>query len=92
MKKEYNIKEVAVILNKCEETVRRYIRNNKIKASYSSRKKGYIIKEKDLLLFITLKNNKKKENKIKYLKERIKLLKKQIKETEKEIEKIRKEA
>ena len=43
--KTYNVKEVAKLMNTSEETVRRWIRDGKLKASMESRKKGIIITE-----------------------------------------------
>lgn len=49
--KTYSVKEVAKMLNTSEETVRRWIRDNKIKAPMNSRKGGHIITESVLREF-----------------------------------------
>lgn len=46
-----NVKEVAQEFNKCEETVRRWIRNGDLKATLKSKKEGYICNKKDVKLF-----------------------------------------
>lgn len=46
----YNVKDVAKLLGTSEETVRRWIRSGKLKASMDSRKGGSVITEgKDFL-------------------------------------------
>lgn len=48
----YTVEQAAVILQRTEEQVRRYIRSGKLKAHLSgSRKKGYVISIEDLLEF-----------------------------------------
>ena len=47
----YNVKEVAQILNVNQETVRRWIRNNKLEATIESKKKGHMVTEEALLNF-----------------------------------------
>ena len=44
----YTVKEVADIVSVSEETVRRWIRSKKIKATIESKKQGYLIDEKEL--------------------------------------------
>lgn len=46
-----NVKEVAQELNRCEETIRRWTRDGKIKAIQNSRKEGYIYNKRDVKLF-----------------------------------------
>ena len=46
-----NVKEVAQELNRCEETVRRWIRDGELKAIKKSRKEGYICSKRDVKLF-----------------------------------------
>lgn len=45
------IKEIALICGVNEETVRRWIRSNELKASIRSRKNGYLINKSDLIEF-----------------------------------------
>ena len=47
----YRVKQVAELLDVNEETVRRWIRSGKLPAKRSSRKKGNLITENDLLEF-----------------------------------------
>ena len=50
--KSYSVKEIAEILNTNPETVRRWIRNKKLKATISSKKEGHIIYESALQEFL----------------------------------------
>ena len=50
--KNYKVTEVAKLLDTNEETVRRWIRNNKLHASQQSRKTGNIISDEDLRTFL----------------------------------------
>ncbi len=50
--KTYKVNEVASLLGTNEETVRRWIRNNKLHASQQSKKIGNIIRSDDLLTFL----------------------------------------
>ena len=50
--KTYSVKEIAEKLNTNPETVRRWIRDNKLKAIQTSRKKGNIISEYELVRFL----------------------------------------
>ena len=48
----YTVEQAAVILQRSEEQVRRYIRSGKLKANFSgSRKVGYVISANDLIEF-----------------------------------------
>lgn len=49
---KYTVTEIAKMLNVNEETVRRWIRSGYLKATATSRKKGYIIDKKDLYEFV----------------------------------------
>ena len=51
MEKTYSTREVGLALNVCEESVRRWCRDGKLKYDISSRKEGYIITEDDLYVF-----------------------------------------
>ena len=53
--KSYSVKQVADMLKTNPETVRRWIRNNKIKSNYSSDKEGYMITEDSLKEFLKSK-------------------------------------
>ena len=46
------VNDVAFDLNVCSEEVRRWIRSGKLKASMTSRKKGYYISEEDYAKFL----------------------------------------
>ena len=48
----YNVKDVAKLLGTSEETVRRWIRSGKLKASMDSRKEGSVITEAMLKEFV----------------------------------------
>lgn len=48
---KYTVKEIASRFDVSEETVRRWIRSGKLKASKSSKKEGNIITEEDLYNF-----------------------------------------
>ena len=48
----YTVKEVAKMMNTSEETVRRWIRSGKLKASMDSRKEGSVITEAMLKEFV----------------------------------------
>lgn len=50
--KTYSVKQIADMLNKKPETVRRWIRSGKLKAEQSSRKDGNVITEGDLNKFL----------------------------------------
>ena len=50
--KNYKVNEVAKLLDTNEETVRRWIRNNKLHATQQSKKIGNIIRSDDLLTFL----------------------------------------
>lgn len=50
--KKYKVNEVAKMLGTNEETVRRWIRNNKLNASQQSKKTGNIINDGDLRTFL----------------------------------------
>lgn len=50
--KTYSVKQIAEMLNTNPETVRRWIRNNKLKAVQVSRKDGNIVTEDDLTRFL----------------------------------------
>ena len=50
--KTYNVKQIAEMLGTNPETVRRWIRDNKLKAVQVSRKDGNIVTESDLKSFI----------------------------------------
>lgn len=49
----YNVKYVSKMFGVSEETVRRWIRNGKLKASINSRKKGYIVNKDNLNEFVS---------------------------------------
>lgn len=49
--KEYSVKDISELLHTNPETVRRWIRDGKLKAHQSSRKKGNVIYEDDLKRF-----------------------------------------
>ena len=49
--KYYTVKEVAEILEKSEEQVRRYIRRNELAATMCSKKEGYYISQDAIDLF-----------------------------------------
>lgn len=49
--KEYSVKDISELLHTNPETVRRWIRDGKLKAHQSSRKKGNVIYEDDLKKF-----------------------------------------
>ena len=53
--RKYNIMETAKLLNVNEETVRRWIRTNELKATLTSKKSGYVIDQLDLFEFIRAK-------------------------------------
>lgn len=48
----YSVKKIAKMLYVEDETVRRWIRDSKIKAHRRSKKEGFIVNENDLLDFI----------------------------------------
>lgn len=50
--KMYNVKEIANMLNINEETVRRWIRSDGLRATQTSRKTGNVVNEQDLWTFI----------------------------------------
>lgn len=50
--KEYNVKQIAEMLNTNPETVRRWIRSGKLEANQSSKKSGNIISEQSLENFV----------------------------------------
>jgi len=51
--KTYSVKEIAKMLEKNPETVRRWIRDGKLKADISSNKEGHVIYESELKDFIS---------------------------------------
>ena len=53
--KKYSVKQVADMLKTNPETVRRWIRNDKIKSNYTSDKEGYMITEDSLREFLKSK-------------------------------------
>lgn len=53
--KNYNVKQVAEMLNTNPETVRRWVRSNKLKADKVSKKDGLVIKDSDLQRFLKAK-------------------------------------
>lgn len=50
--KQYTVAEIANLLNIDKETIRRWIRSNKLKASQASRKIGNVVEEEDLYEFL----------------------------------------
>jgi excisionase family DNA binding protein len=50
--KTYSVKEIAELLNTNPETVRRWIRDNKLKATKNSNKEGSVISEAELKKFL----------------------------------------
>lgn len=50
--KNYSVKEISELLKVNDETVRRWIRDDKLHANKSSRKTGNVVSEKDLILFL----------------------------------------
>ena len=48
----YNVYEISKMLNVSEETVRRWIRNGKLKSECKSKKQGNVIKRNDLEDFL----------------------------------------
>lgn len=58
--KIYSTKEISELFGVDNETVRRWIRTGELKAEQSSRKRGNIVYEKDLLDFISNKPKYKK--------------------------------
>lgn len=50
--KMYNVKEIANMLNINEETVRRWIRSDGLRATQMSRKTGNVVNEQDLWTFV----------------------------------------
>lgn len=48
----YTVKEISKKLNVSEEQVRRWCRNGNLKCIKDSRKKGFIIKESDFMIFL----------------------------------------
>lgn len=61
--KTYSVEAIALLLNVNNETVRRWVRSGKLKASMTSKKSGYIIEERDLNEFL---NNAKRNRKCSY--------------------------
>ena len=53
--RKYNVKEIAKLLNINEETVRRWIRFEGLKATQTSKKMGNVIDESDLFEFVRTK-------------------------------------
>lgn len=53
--RKYSVTEIAKLLNVNEETVRRWIRFEGLKATQTSKKTGYVIDELDLFEFIQTK-------------------------------------
>lgn len=53
--KAYNVKQVAEMLDTNPETVRRWVRSNKLKADKVSKKDGLVIMESDLQRFLKAK-------------------------------------
>lgn len=53
--RKYSVMEIAKLLNVNEETVRRWIRFDGLKATQMSKKTGYVIDESDLFEFIQTK-------------------------------------
>ena len=51
----YNVIQIAKLLNVNEETVRRWIRTDGLKAEQTSKKTGNVINEQDLLEFVQTK-------------------------------------
>ena len=51
----YNVNDISVILSVNPETVRRWIRDGKLKATQDSRKEGNVIFKKDLRAFLKSK-------------------------------------
>lgn len=51
--KTYSVKEIADMLSVDQETVRRWIRNKKLKATTPSRKEGSRVKEEDLYEYLS---------------------------------------
>ena len=52
--KTYSVKQIAEMLNTNPETVRRWIRDNKLKAVQTSKKTGNVITEEDLDRFLSV--------------------------------------
>lgn len=50
--KKYDVREIAILLNVDEETVRRWIRSGSLRSTIGSKKKGYTIDETDLYEFV----------------------------------------
>lgn len=50
--RKYNVTEIARLLDVNEETVRRWIRSNDLKATQSSKKAGNVVDEADLFDFV----------------------------------------
>lgn len=51
--------EAAIIANKNPETIRRWIRNGKLRGTISSKKEGYLIDEGTLTYYLNKKDNQK---------------------------------
>lgn len=49
--------EAAIIANKNPETIRRWIRNGKLRGTISSKKEGYLIDEETLTYYLNKKDN-----------------------------------
>ncbi len=50
--KTYNVEDISKMLNVNKETVRRWIRNGRLKATQWSKKTGNVVTEKNLMQFI----------------------------------------
>lgn len=51
--KTYSVKQISKMLSTNQETVRRWIRDGKLKAEQSSKKEGNVVQEKELKRFLT---------------------------------------
>lgn len=91
-KTTYSVTDISKEFDVCEETVRRWIRSGKLKATLIAKKDGYFVTEKNLNDFISdfpykvYKSSIKPKNAlIKKLKREIDELKKKVDELEKQI-------
>ncbi len=49
---DYNVKQISELLNVDSETVRRWIRNEKLKGTRDSKKTGFVVSESELVRFL----------------------------------------
>ena len=56
--------EAAIIANRNPETIRRWVRNGKLRATISSKKEGYLIDEEALTYYLNKKDNPKHINSV----------------------------